>query len=62
MHVQCRLHDRPLRVELDHHTVGVFPEATWRSALEDAGLEVVDPGVEDPYADERATFVGRRRA
>jgi len=53
---------RPARVELDHHTVGVFPEATWRSALEDAGLEVVDPGVEDPYADERSTFVGRRRA
>ena len=53
---------KAVRVELDHHTVGLFPEAAWRRALEDAGLEVVDPGVEDPYADERPTFVGRRRS
>jgi hypothetical protein len=28
--------------------------------MEEAGLEVVDPGVEDPNEGEHAVFVGRR--
>jgi SAM-dependent methyltransferase len=50
----------PTRVEYDRHVVGVFPEATWRRLVEEAGLELVDPSVEDPNEDEHAVFVARK--
>jgi SAM-dependent methyltransferase len=50
---------QPLRFVHDHHTDGVFPESTWQRLLEGAGLEVADPGVEDPHAGERGVFVAR---
>jgi hypothetical protein len=49
-----------LRIVHDRHTLGVFPEATWRRLIADAGLELVDTTVENPYALEQATFVARR--
>ncbi|MFL5971338.1 MAG: hypothetical protein ACJ750_03040 [Gaiellaceae bacterium] len=49
---------RPLRIELDHHLFGVFPDATWRRLIDDSGLEFVDG--DDPDADEHVVFVGRR--
>ena len=49
-----------LRVVHDRHTLGVFPEATWKRAIEDAGLELVDTSVKNPYELEQAAFVGRR--
>jgi hypothetical protein len=53
---------KPLRVEQDRHTVGLFPESTWHRLLEEAGLELVDPRVEDPHAGEHAVFAARRPA
>jgi SAM-dependent methyltransferase len=46
----------------ERHSIGVFPEATWQRLLESAGLELVEPGIANPHADEQATFVVRRRA
>jgi hypothetical protein len=51
---------KPLRIEHDHYVVGLFDDATWRRLLEEVGLHVVDPGVEDPFAGEHAVFVARR--
>jgi SAM-dependent methyltransferase len=51
---------QPTRVEYDRHVLGVFPEAAWRRLIEDAGLEPVEPDVEDPYPDEHAVFVARK--
>jgi SAM-dependent methyltransferase len=53
---------QPVRVVQDHHVVGLFPESTWRRLIEDAGLELVEVDVEDPYAEEHAVFVARRSA
>lgn len=53
---------KPLRIEHDHHVEGLFADATWRRLLEEEGLEVADPGVEDPFAGEHAVFVARKRA
>jgi hypothetical protein len=53
---------KPLRIEHDHHVEGLFAEATWRRLLEEEGLEVVDPGVEDPFAGEHAVFVACKPA
>jgi SAM-dependent methyltransferase len=52
----------PTRVEHDRHVVGVFPESTWRRLIDDAGLELVQPGVEDPDEHEHVVFVARKRA
>ena len=49
-----------LRVVHDRHTLGLFPEATWKRLLLDAGLEPVDTTVENPYELEQAAFVARR--
>jgi hypothetical protein len=49
-----------LRLVHDRHTLGVFPEATWKRLISDAGLELVDTRVENPYELEQAAFVGRR--
>jgi SAM-dependent methyltransferase len=57
--VVLREEGRPTRVVNELYTEGVFADATWRRLIEDAGLEVVDPGVEDPNAGEHAVFVGR---
>ena len=51
---------KPLRVEHDHHVFGVFPTATWERLLGDAGLELVDAELDDPWAGEHALFVTRR--
>lgn len=48
------------RVESDRHTVGVFPETTWRRLIETAGLELVAPRVEDPLAGEHVVFAASR--
>jgi SAM-dependent methyltransferase len=53
---------KPLRIEHDHHVAGLFGDATWRRLLDEVGLELVDPGVEDPFAGEHAVFVARRPA
>ncbi len=52
--------DRELRVIHDRHTLGLFPEATWKRLIADAWLELVDTTVENPYELEQAAFVGRR--
>jgi hypothetical protein len=49
-----------LRVVHDRHTLGVFPETTWTRLIAEAGLELVDTTVENPYELEQAAFVGRR--
>ncbi len=51
---------REIRVEHDHHTCGVFPEAVWHRLIADAGLDLVDVDVDDPNAGEHAVFVARR--
>lgn len=48
------------RVVHDRHTLGLFPEATWKRLIADVGLELVDTTVENPYELEQAAFVGRR--
>ncbi len=50
----------PARVVHDRHTLGVFPEATWHRLIAEAGLELVDTTVENPYELEQAAFVARR--
>jgi SAM-dependent methyltransferase len=49
-----------LRIVHDRHVLGVFPQATWERLLTDAGLDLVEPSAEDPYAGEHAVFVARR--
>jgi SAM-dependent methyltransferase len=49
-----------LRLVHDQHTLGLFPEATWRRLIADVGLELLDTGVENPYELEQAAFVSRR--
>jgi SAM-dependent methyltransferase len=60
--ILLREEGRPTRVEHDRHVVGVFPESTWRRLIDDAGLELIEPGVEDPDEDEHVVFVARKRA
>jgi SAM-dependent methyltransferase len=54
--------DEPIRIIHDRHTLGVFPEATWKRLLAEVGLEFVDTTVEDPFELEHAAFVARRPA
>ena len=51
-----------VRVVHDRHVLGVFPRTTWERLLSEAGLELVDTTVEDPYELEHAAFVARRPA
>jgi SAM-dependent methyltransferase len=53
---------RPTRVEHERHVCGLFAESPRRRLIEEAGLELVEPDLEDPHADEHAVFVGRRPA
>ena len=50
----------PLRVVHDRHTLGVFPSTTWRRHFAEAGLDVVETTVENPFAHEQAAFAARR--
>jgi SAM-dependent methyltransferase len=58
-----RRHGR-LSVETDHHLLGLFPIATWRKSLRDAGFEVRHAGPDSsaPEGDEMPWFVGRKPA
>jgi hypothetical protein len=49
-----------VRVVHDRHVLGVFPRTTWERLIAEAGLELVDTTVEDPYELEHAAFVARR--
>ena len=49
-----------LEVVHDRHTLGLFPRATWERRIADAGLELVDSTVENPFELEQAAFVARR--
>jgi SAM-dependent methyltransferase len=49
-----------IRIVSDQHTLGLFPETTWRRLVAEAELELVEPTVEDPFAGEHAVFVARR--
>jgi SAM-dependent methyltransferase len=51
-----------VRVVHDQHTLGLFPEATWHGLIAEAGLELQDTRVENPFALEQAAFVARRPA
>lgn len=51
-----------VRVVHDPHTLGLFPRATWDRLIAEAGLDLVDTTVEDPYELEHAAFVARRPA
>jgi hypothetical protein len=55
---------RTLNPECEHlearHTLGVFPRATWERLVAQAGLELVDTTVENPYELEQAAFAARR--
>lgn len=51
---------KAVRLEHDTHLAGLFDLATWRRSLNDAGLQIVDIDIPDPYAGQRAVFVGRR--
>jgi SAM-dependent methyltransferase len=48
-----------VRVVHDRHVLGVFPRATWERLVSEAGLELVDTTVDDPYELEHAAFVAR---
>jgi SAM-dependent methyltransferase len=54
--------EQPLEIVHDRHVLGVFASATWRRLLEDAGLEVVDTTVENPFELEQAAFAARRNS
>ena len=43
---------RPIRLEQDRHTMGLFPRATWRSLIEGSGLEPIGVSIEDSGADQ----------
>ena len=58
--IAVRSEGEPLRIVHDRHTLGVFPEATWKRLLADAGLELVDTTVENPFELEQAAFAARR--
>ena len=58
--IALRESGKPLRIEHDHHVEGVFPDATWRSLIESAGLELLDVDVDDPEAGEHVVFVAQR--
>ena len=54
--------EQPFALVHDRHVLGVFPSATWRRLLEEAGLEVVDTTVENPFELEQAAFAARRNS
>ncbi len=60
--VVLREDGRETRVEHDHHTCGIFPEAVWHDLIAAAGLDLVDvETIDDPHAGEHAVFAARKR-
>ena len=59
--LMLRESERPLRVEYERHTCGLFSRETWLRLLRDSGLEPVIADVEDPSAGEHEVFATRRR-
>ena len=57
--VVLREEGKPTRVEYERHVCGIFPGSTWRRLIAEAGLEIVEHGVEDPL---RGRARGVRRA
>jgi SAM-dependent methyltransferase len=53
---------QPTRVVHELHIEGLFSEATWRRLIEEADLELVEHGVDDPNAGEHAVFAARKPA
>jgi SAM-dependent methyltransferase len=53
---------KEIRVEHDQHDCGLFPEVLWRALIQEAGLELVEPGVEDPDEGDHEVFVARQPA
>ena len=53
---------KPVRIEHETHTGGLFDRATWLRLMREAGLDPVDVDVPDPYAGQHTVFVGRRSA
>jgi SAM-dependent methyltransferase len=51
-----------VRVVHDRHTLGLFPRPTWVRVIGDAGLELVETTVENPYELEHAAFAALRPA
>ena len=51
---------RPIRLEQDRHTMGLFPRATWRSLIEGSGLEPIGVSIEDSGADQVILIVSLR--
>ena len=51
---------KPIRIEHETHTGGLFPRATWLRLMCEAGLDPVEVDVPDPYADQHTVFVARR--
>lgn len=51
---------KPLRAELDHHRIGVFPRQTWLDLIGAAGLTPLLLAVDDPYEGEHEVFAARR--
>lgn len=51
-----------LRVETDRHTLGLFPESTWRRALRDAGFDIHHAGPDSsaPKRDPMPWFAARK--
>ena len=40
MYVYCIVRDGELKVEMDRHTTGLFPLATWERLLAESGFDV----------------------
>lgn len=51
---------KPIRIEHETHTGGLFPRATWLRLMGEAGLDPVEVDVPDPYAGQHTVFVARR--
>src|SRR5262245_43286413 len=49
-----------VRLVHDRHVLGLFPRTTWERLISEAGLELIDTTVENPYELEQAAFVARR--
>jgi SAM-dependent methyltransferase len=58
--IALRTPGEPFEIVHDTHTLGVFPWATWRRLLDEAGLAVVDVKVANPFAHEQEVFAARR--
>jgi ubiquinone/menaquinone biosynthesis C-methylase UbiE len=60
--IMLRDRDGVVRFESDHQVCGLFSRAEWHQHLKDAGFELVEVDVEDPFAGEHEIFIARRPA